>query len=189
MLLKLIEVHSPNGELIIGNGEQRIWNNEGGIEMSYQHFEKAMSMAPKCHFFMTAGGRTHEEILRSEELLGINFSKQCLEFYKQHGYLSFYGNEIFGVDPTGDSGILAGNSVAYALNDRKEYNLPKEWIPLYDYSDGFMAYLDYSHLNSENEPSVIVAIYTGNGYEISETIAEDFGDFLLQLVQQQLESQ
>gem|GEM_PF-1273901 len=25
--------------------------------------------------------------------------KECLEFYKRLGYLSFYGNEIYGIDP------------------------------------------------------------------------------------------
>ena len=89
---------------------------------------------------------------------------------------------------TADSGILEGNSVAYALNDREEYNLPKEWIPIYDFGDGNMAYLDYSSLNMEKEPSVIMAFYNGDKYEINETLAEDLGDFLLQLVQEQLEN-
>ena len=42
---------------------------------------------------------------------------RCKEFYKKYGYLSFFGNEIYGIDPEDDSGILEGNSVAYALND------------------------------------------------------------------------
>lgn len=102
--------------------------------------------------------------------------------------MSFFGNEIYGIDPEDDSGILEGNSVAYALNDSEEYNLPKEWIPIYDFGDGNMAYLDYSSLNMEKEPSVIMAFYNGDKYEINETLAEDLGDFLLQLVQEQLEN-
>ena len=97
-------------------------------------------------------------------------------------------DEIYGIDPEDDSGILEGNSVAYALNDREEYNLPKEWIPIYDFGDGNMAYLDYSSLNMEKEPSVIMAFYNGDKYEINEPLAEDLGDFLLQLVQEQLEN-
>ncbi len=101
----------------------------------------------------------------SEELLNIKFSKQSLEFYEKSGYLSFYGNEIFGID---------------------EYGLPNEWIPIYNFQDGNMAYLDYSSLNSENEPRVIMAFYNGKEYEVSEILAEDFGEFLLKLVQEQL---
>lgn len=41
-------------------------------------------------------------------MLNIKFSNQSIEFYKKYGYLSFYGNEIFGIDPDDDSGILRG---------------------------------------------------------------------------------
>lgn len=157
------------------------------VTMSYTNFIKAMELASKCRFYTTAGGKTEEEIKMSEKMLGICFSNQCREFYEKYGYLSFLGTEIYGIDPKDDSGILEGNSVAYALNDRKEYNLPKEWVPIYDFDDGNMAYLDYSSLNVEKEPGVIMAFYNGEKYEIAETLAEDFGDFILQLVQEQIE--
>lgn len=154
--------------------------------MSYQNFVRAMEIAPKCKFYTTAGGKTEEEIIKAERMLNVKFSNQSREFYKKYGYLSFYGNEIFGIDPDDESGILEGNSVAYALNDRKEYNLPSEWIPIYNFEDGNMAYFDYSSLNSEKEPRIIMAFYNGIGYEVVETLAEDLGDFILQLVQEQL---
>lgn len=151
--------------------------------MSYQNYIKAMELAPKCRFYTTAGGKSQEEIERSEELLGIQFSMQCRQFYEQYGYLSFFGNEIFGIDPD-DLDELEGNSVAYALNDRKEYGLPIKWIPIYNYEDGLMAYLDYSLLKDDGEPRVIMAGFNGSEYQIEETIAEDFGDFVLGLVEQ-----
>lgn len=156
--------------------------------MSYQNFVKAMELAPKCKFYITAGGKTEEEIKKAEQMLNLEFSNQSREFYEKYGYLSFYGNEIFGIDPEDDSGILEGNSVAYAINDREEYNLSNEWIPIYNFEDGNMAYLDYSYLTSEREPRVIRAFYNGSEYEIVETLAEDLGDFILQLVQEQLQS-
>lgn len=154
--------------------------------MSYQSFKKAMELAPQCKFYTTAGGKSQEDISKSEDLLGIKFSNQCVEFYAEYGYLSFYGTEIFGIDPNDYSGILEGNSVAYALNDRKEYRLPLYWVPIYNFEDGNMAYLDFSDINVDGEPKVIMGIYTGEKYEITETIAEDFGDFLLHLVEQQI---
>lgn len=92
--------------------------------MSYTNFIKAMELAPKCKFYTTVGGKTEEEIKMAEKMLSVSFSSQCREFYEKYGYLSFFGNEIYGIDPEDDSEILEGNSVAYALNDRKEYNLP-----------------------------------------------------------------
>jgi len=157
--------------------------------MSYQDFNDAMTLAPKCRFFTTAGGKTKEAIQKSEEILEIKFSKQCSQFYEKFGYLSFYGNEIFGIDPDDTSEILEGNSVAYAINDRKEFNLPKDWVPIYNFQDGNMAYLDYSSLNIEREPRVIMAFYNGRRYEINEYLAEDFGEFLIKLIREQLESQ
>lgn len=157
--------------------------------MSYMDFMNAMALAPKCKYFMTIRGKTKEKIIKSEELLEVKFSKQCIELYEKYGYLSFYGNEIFGIDPDDASGIHEGNSVTYAINSRAEYNLPMEWIPIYHFEDGNMAYLDYSSVNSENEPKVIMAAYNGNEYEIVAVLAEDLGSFLLGLVQEQLKSQ
>lgn len=155
--------------------------------MSYANFLKAMELAPKCRFYTTAGGKSEEEIKMSEKMLNVSFSKQCKEFYRKFGYLSFYGNEIFGIDPYDDSGILEGNSVAYALNDREKYSLPPQWIPIYNFNDGNMAYLDYSSLNAEKEPRVIMAFYDGAKFEVTETLAEDLGDFIMYLVQEQAE--
>lgn len=155
--------------------------------MSYRDYVRAMELASKCKFYTTVGGRTEDEIIEAERILGLKFSKQCRDFYGKYGYLSFFGNEIYGIDPYDDSGVLAGNSVAYAMNDREECGLPKHWIPIYDFEDGEMAYLDYSYLNEEEEPRVIQACYDGEEYEIIDILAEDFGSFVLQLVLEQLE--
>lgn len=53
--------------------------------------------------------------------------------------------------------------------------------------NGSMAYLDYSSLNRENEPRVLAAFYNGKKFEVTETVAEDLGDFILGLVQEQVE--
>lgn len=153
--------------------------------MSYSNYEEAMRLASKCKFYITAGGKSQEEIQKAEKLLGVKFSRQCRDFYEKYGYLSFFGNEIFGIDPNDDSGELEGNSVAYALNDRVECGLPAPWIPIYNFDDGVMAYLDYSLLNKDGEPCVIVAKFDGMEYHVEETIAEDFGNFVLQLIKEQ----
>ena len=98
-----------------------------------------------------------------------------------------FGCEIFGIAPNDDSGVLEGNSVAYAIHDRKEFGLPDKWLPVYNFEDGNMAYLDYSSLNGEHEPRVIMAFYNGETYVVEEVLADDFGDFLLEKVQDALE--
>ena len=51
-----------------------------------------------------------------------------------------------------------------------------------------MAYFDYSSLNNEGEPRIVILEYDGLKYGISEIVADDFGDFILELVQEELES-
>lgn len=38
--------------------------------MSYLDLKKALELAPKCKFYTIAGGKSEEEILKSEQMLG-----------------------------------------------------------------------------------------------------------------------
>lgn len=175
--------------------------------MSYQDFKKAMALAPQCRFYEVDEGISEEVICRAEEILGFQFSKQSREFYKNHNYLSFYGNEIYGILPD-EPEVLVGNSVGYALKARKEYGLPREWLPLCDNGDdGCVVFADYSELNAEDEPRIIEALYSDEWYDqdveneqiteteasckyrITEVLADDFGEFLLGLVEKELAEQ
>ena len=93
-------------------------------QMSYKNFRKAMELAPKCKFYTTAGGKTKEEILMSENILGLSFSPQCKEFYEMYGYLSFYGNEIYGIDPEDDPHIPCSRSKLLAIISMLNKMLP-----------------------------------------------------------------
>ena len=157
--------------------------------MSYQNFEKALELAKQCKFYTIKGERADAVIVKAEELFGIKFSKQNYEFLKSVGYLSFWGNEFYGICKDNFSGSYTGCSVEATLQDRKEYSLPKKWLVIYDFDDGYMGYLDYSQLNEDGEPPVIMAIYNGQEYVVVEKVADDFGDFLLSLVEQQLSNQ
>jgi hypothetical protein len=155
--------------------------------MSYKNFEKALELAKNCKFYTTRGERDNKIIERAEELLGFKFSKQSFEFFKRLGYLSFLGNEFFGICKDDFSGTHAGCAIEATLQDHKKLNLPLKWLTLYFFDDGCYGYLDYSQLNKEGEPSVIMAIYNGKKYIMVERVAEDFGDFLLKLVEEHLQ--
>ncbi|MCL2474555.1 MAG: SMI1/KNR4 family protein [Chloroflexi bacterium] len=157
--------------------------------MSYQNFEKALELAKQCEFYMVKGERSGEVVAKAEELVGFKFSKQNFEFFKKTGYLSFSGNEFYGICKDDFSGSYTGCSVEATLQDRKEYNLPPQWLTIYFFDDGYMGYLDYGQLNEDGEPPVIMAIYNGDEYVVTEKVAEDLGDFILQLVENQLARQ
>lgn len=157
--------------------------------MSYINFEKATELAKQCKNYRTAGRQTEDLIKKVEESYGFKISPQHHEYFEKYGYIMFFATEIYGIYNEVYDGVYAGNAVIATLQDREEYNLPKKWIPIFDYSDGYIAYLDYENVNLENEPRVILGIFTGEQYDIVEIIAEDFGDFLLELVEEQLEEQ
>jgi hypothetical protein len=157
--------------------------------MSSNTFEKALKLAKKCKNYEILGNVKPEKIKEAEKLLSLTFSKQHFEYYSKVGLLSFYGSEFYGMSNREFSGLPGSNAILLAIADRKEYDLNTKWVPIYFFGDGYMAYLDYSQLNSEGEPAIIMAIYNGDEYIVTEKVAEDLGDFLLQLVEEQLANQ
>jgi len=155
--------------------------------VSYQNFEEALELAKKCKYYTIHGERNSDVVAKAEELFGTKFSKQNYEYFKRLGYLSFFGSEFFGLCKDDFSGTHAGCAIEATLQDRKELGLPLEWLTLYFYDDGYYGYLDYSQLNEDGEPPVIVAYYNGKEYTVIEKVAEDLGDFLLTMVNSQLE--
>ena len=156
--------------------------------MSYRDFTEALEKAPNCKYYTTTGGMSADKIEEAEKLLGIRFSRQNREFYERLGYLSFFGCEIFSIDAA-DLGMSEGNSIAYALMERAQYGLPKECLPIIDLDDDCLGCLDYGNLNEEGEPPVTEMVFNGSYYRRGEIIAEDFGQFLLMLVNYQLAEQ
>lgn len=150
--------------------------------MSYTNFEKALEEAKKLPDYFASPAATEEILAKSEALLGVKFSKQCKEFYLSHNYISFAGNEVFGIDPD-DLDELEGNSEGYTLNEREENNINEDWIVFYNFDDGVYACFDYSDLNEDGEPQIIVIEFNGEEYIEEEIIAEDFGNFLIQLTE------
>ena len=52
-----------------------------------------------------------------------------------------------------------------------------------------MIYYVIYEKNTQREPRVIMAIYKGEEYRVTGELVEDFGDFLLELVEEQLADQ
>ena len=155
----------------------------------FNNLEKVLDLASKCDFYLIGGEKTDSVIKKAEELLGFKLSNQTYVYLKKVGFLNFFGNEIYGIVKDDFSGIPEGCAVEYALHEREKTMLPKDWLPIYNFDDGNMGYLDYSQLNAEGEPPVIMAIYNGKEYVVVERVSDDLADFILQLVEIQLTKQ
>ena len=155
--------------------------------MSYANFKEAMELAKKCDFYETGKGVSDEIIKKAEEELGIAFSRELYEYLREYSYIEFSGCEFYGITTEDFSEIYCGSIIEATISDRKEYGLPLKWIPILFLDDGYTAYLDYDNLNSEGEPRVIEGIYMGNNYyEMTAILAEDFGDYILQIAKEEL---
>ena len=150
--------------------------------MSFSGFEQACEAMVRVPGFETSGGIDEQSIQEAEAALGLKFSRQCRRFYNTYDYTTIDGYELFGIHGGAHAAILEGNCVAYALNDRQQYKLPHEWVPLLNFLDGTMAYIDYSKINDQNEPQVIRAFYAEDQYCVVEVLAEDLGGFLTRIV-------
>lgn len=150
--------------------------------MDVQTFENVLEKARQCRYFDAADGCAEETISKAEQILNINFSPQQRLFLSKYGYLSFFGNEFMGILKEDFSGVPAMGIVECALLERKESALPSTWVPIYNLDDGYMAYLAYDRLNSDGEPAVFAGICTDTGFVKEEQIAQDYGEFIEQRV-------
>lgn len=152
--------------------------------MDFSTFQTVCQMLKRMPGYESSGGKSLEEITKAESILGIPFSQQCRSFFQIYDYVEFDGGEIFGIQNGASASVLEGNLVAYALHDRKHYHLPCQWLPVYNFYDGSLAYFDYSSLNENKEPRIIRAYYSADkqAFEIIEVLADDFGEFLFLII-------
>lgn len=152
--------------------------------MSYVNYQKAIEIMSKnkekCHFI---GERSEKLIEKAEEVLGIKFSKIYKEFLLKYGAGNYGAEEILGVidDDFEESSVPDG--IWYTLTERDEVDLPMNLVIIYETGDDELFCLDFNNLNEEKEPVVVTYIPgEDNRNQKYEKVADDFGDFLLQLV-------
>ncbi len=159
--------------------------------MSYKNFEIALEKAQECEYYFKVGKRESTVIKKAQEVLKIKFSKQ-LDFYLNNvGSLTFFGNEFYGIFDDDFEDGYTPMMVNSTIVDREKLSMPHSYLHLWDAGDGAIGVLDYSQLNDEGEPPVLLVDYRGEeqGWVVIETMAEDLGDFLLQCVENQLANQ
>ncbi|RJX41644.1 SMI1/KNR4 family protein [Paenibacillus pinisoli] len=157
--------------------------------MSLENYNKALELMSKnktiCYF---AGARTEELICLAEEAIGYEFSPIYRNFIKKFGAGNFGSQEIYGVIDEDFENSSVPDAIWYTLMEREEINLPDNLLVIYDSGGEELFCLDFSNVNEENEPP-IVSFIAGQSLSTqkNETVASDFGDFLLCLVKKEIE--
>lgn len=151
--------------------------------MSYRNYSKALKIISNFDEYDSGNGVSEQCIMNAEKILGINFSKQIRNYLTNYGYIEFFGVELYGIiDEEISYDSVEGCMVEWSVVQRKKSGLNHSWLPIKFDDDGFMSFFDFSNLNEENEPSVISAVLTDNGWTVKEKLADDFGDYLLYLI-------
>lgn len=122
---------------------------------------------------------------KAEEVLGLTFPPTYRLFLKKLGCGGFGGFEVYGLidDNFYDSGIP--NGIWLTLDERNLYNLPHSFIIIGSLGYGPSYVLDASQPNQDGEYPVLV-YSVGQNPQKAEKVNEDFGDFLLEQINQSL---
>lgn len=133
------------------------------------------------------GGRSNELIKLAEEKLGVKFTGLYLDYLQTFGAGNFGAQEIYGIINDNFENSSVPDAIWYTLTERKEINLPNNLLVIYDTGSDELFCLDFNQLDEKGEPKVVSFVpgidLESQSYEI---IANDFGDFLLDLVMQEV---
>lgn len=157
--------------------------------MSFENYEKALKIIGENKNIMDCvGERSNELVLKAEKALGLKLPRQYKDFVLRFGAGDFGAVEFYGLidDDFENSGIP--DVVWVTLNNRKKFNFPKHLLIIYYTGFEELFCLDFNNLNRNNEPRVVsFAISADIEHQTYEIIADDFGDFLLDSIEQELE--
>ena len=135
----------------------------------------------------------YELIEKGEKYLDIKFPNTFKQYLKDFGSLTFGATEIYGVIDEDFINSSIPDAIWLTMKKRKELNLPKQFIEIYEVGEGTEFFLDTSKMKN-NECSV-VSMYVPNFLEdkFTENLLtmeyDNFGDFLLDIIEDELEFQ
>ncbi|WLR44458.1 SMI1/KNR4 family protein (plasmid) [Bacillus carboniphilus] len=134
------------------------------------------------------GSRSEELIEKAEKVLNISITGSYRDFLLSFGAGNYGSQEIYGVIDDDFENSSVPDAIWYTLSERKECNLPENLLVIYDTGSGDLFCLDFDKKNLENEPEVISFV---PGVDLNkqkyEVIAPTFGQFLLEIINQELE--
>lgn len=156
--------------------------------MSVENYQKAKEIIlNKKEIADFVGGRTDELINMAEKKIGLKFTGLYVDYLKTFGAGNFGAQEIYGIINNDFENSSVPDAIWYTLTERKEINLPDNLLVIYDTGSDEIFCLDFNQLDDNGEPKVVSFV---PGVDLKnqtyEKVANDFGDFLLELVEQEV---
>lgn len=158
--------------------------------MSWANYEKALELLEQNNVNCDYIGECSDLLIEKAEIaLGLKFPNTYRHFIRKYGAGDFATWEILGIthenfykSPNPDN----PDAIQFTLSQRKENNLPENFITIIEIDYEILYCLDFNMLNDESEPAV-VSFNIGEDLGEQDKIADDFGDFLLDIIQDGLE--
>ncbi|TDL32831.1 SMI1/KNR4 family protein [Jeotgalibacillus sp. S-D1] len=134
------------------------------------------------------GGCSIDLIEKAQDKIDIIFSGMYRDYLKSLGAGNFGSQEVYGIIHDDFENSSVPDAIWFTLSERREINLPNHLLVIYDTGSDELFCLNYRDVNERGEPKVVSYL---PGIDLAqqkyELIAEDFGDFLLDLVEQEIE--
>jgi hypothetical protein len=158
--------------------------------MSIEDLNKAFSsLQNNAELIKSSGKKIDEEVIKkAQDYLEVKFPTTYKKFISKVGFLSLGGCEIYGIIDEDFINSGVPDAIWFSYENRKNYGTPDYLVQIYSVGEGTTYCLDTSQMNEEGECPVVA--WPLGGYEetpVLEVIAEDFGKFFLDMVQQQIE--
>jgi len=155
--------------------------------MSIEAYHEAKQLILNDDSADFVGGHTSELINLAEEKLGLKFTGLYSDYLQTFGAGNFGAQEIYGIISADFENSSVPDAIWYTLTERQESNLPSNLLVIYDTGSDEIFCLDFNQLDDNREPKVVSFV---PGVELEsqtyEIIANDFGDFLVDLVKQEI---
>jgi len=151
--------------------------------MSVADYEQAMAALESHPEVFTDPKQTATDaaIARAEAMLGLTFPALYRRFLTEFGVGGFGSKEVFGIIGNEPNQSRQPDVVLFTFDARNAPAFPRNYLVIYSTGNGEMMCLD---IGEEPDKASVVALFPGMApYEKKlETIASDFGEFVLQLV-------
>lgn len=151
--------------------------------MSHSALETAFNIIDnkKYNAFIT-GGKSEEVIKNAEISIGTFFPNTFKEFIRKYGLVLIFGKEFSGIGKNETVESWARDTLYIRRND----GASSCYIVISLTGDGAYYALDTSRMNADNECPVVLLDYVHGEKPVD--VAEDFGKFLLDQLQEALEN-
>jgi antitoxin YobK len=150
----------------------------------YQYAVETMNRYPELMDFV--GPRSDNLIILAEKALDIRFPATYRRFLSEYGAGAFGSDEIYGIIDADFANSGVPDAIWFTLQERKNWDLPNNLVAIYDADDGEIYCLDVEAIERDETPIITYQSAYPPEEQHRETIARDFGEFLLQLVQRQV---